>query len=248
MRRSLVSRSRRAPLVGQQALAGLALHAAVQLGDDRLAVLGDHQGLPLGQLADLLGPHDRDVVAGEAAAAAVEPAGGVGDAADADGAEQVGDLLVERDVLGAAEHHQDVGEAEQGSGLVLAEDARQLGPGLGGPDERQPQGALVGHPGAQGRQRRGGGQLVEHREQRRAQPAAPRGVVGQQQAGVEHVLGDRGHQRAGRGVGVLAAEQVDGAAAPDDVGQVGGRAARGWGCTGAGCRPGRTGTSPAGRW
>ncbi len=49
------------PLVDQPPLLGLALHAAVQLDDDRLAVLGDHRRPPFGQLADLLGPGDGDV-------------------------------------------------------------------------------------------------------------------------------------------------------------------------------------------
>ena len=53
--------------------------------------------------------------------------------ADPDGAEEVGDLLVEGDVLGAAEHHQRVGQPEQGPGFVLAEDARSAGRGSARP-------------------------------------------------------------------------------------------------------------------
>ena len=49
------------------------------------------------------------------------------------------------------------GEDPLGAGFGLAEDRCELGPSLGGPHERDPQGAFVGHPGAQGRQRRGGG-------------------------------------------------------------------------------------------
>ena len=94
----------------------------------------------------------------------------VGGAGDPDGSEEVGDLLVERDVLGAAEHDQGVGQAQDGAGLVVAEDLGELGAGLRGPDERDPQGAFVGHPGLQGRQRCGGGQLVQAGEHRRAQP------------------------------------------------------------------------------
>lgn len=58
---------------------------------------------------------------------------------DADGADQIGDLLVERDVLAAAEHDDHVREPEQGFGLRAAEDRRELPPGLGGVDEGDPQ-------------------------------------------------------------------------------------------------------------
>lgn len=104
--------------------------AAVESGDDGSAVLGDDEGAAFGQLADLFGAQDRDVVAGEAAAVALAalPAA----SADAGGAEQVGDLLVERDVLGPAEQDEDVGEPEQRAGFLLAEDGGELPPGLGG--------------------------------------------------------------------------------------------------------------------
>jgi len=46
--------------------------------------------------------------------------------------------------------------------------------------------------------------------------------VGQPEAGVEDVFGDGGEQGCGGGVGVVAAEEVDGAVAGDEVGQVGG--------------------------
>ena len=36
--------------------------------------------------------------------------------------DQVGDLLIEGTIFGAAEHYQDVGQPEQGAGLVIAED------------------------------------------------------------------------------------------------------------------------------
>ena len=74
-----------------------------------------------------------------------------------DGAEQVGDLLVEGDVLGSSEHHQRVGEAEECPCLVLPEDGGELGAGLGGPDEGESEGAFVGHPGAQSGKWCGGG-------------------------------------------------------------------------------------------
>ena len=74
---------------------------------------------------------DGDVVAGDGAVR--HRAGLPGGAGDADGAEQVGDLLVERDVLGAAEQDQGVGQAEQGPGFVLAEDLGELGARSGRP-------------------------------------------------------------------------------------------------------------------
>ncbi len=144
--------------------------AAVQARDDGFAVLRHDEGTAFGQLADLFGAQDGDVVAGEAAAARL--AGLPAAAADAGGAEEVGDLLVERDVLGPAEHDEDVGQAQQGACLLLTEQVGQLGAGLGGVDERQTQSAFVGHPGPQGRDRRGRGQLVEAAQQRGAQATA----------------------------------------------------------------------------
>ena len=47
--------------------------------------------------------------------------------------------------------------------------------------------------------------------------------MGHAQCGVQDVLGQGGHQRGGRGVGVLAAEQVDGSPPTDQVSDVGGR-------------------------
>ena len=93
--------------------------------------------------------------------------------------EQVGELLVEGDVLAAAEDDEDVGQPEQGAGFVLAVGDDQLPPGLGGVDERDAQRAFVGHPGPQRRQRRGGGQLVEAGEERRAAAARTGERVGQ---------------------------------------------------------------------
>ncbi len=66
------------------------------------------------------------------------------------------------------------------------------------------------------------GSSSRNRDQGRAQPASPRGAVGQQQTCVRDVFGHGGHQRAGGCVGVLAAEEIDGAAATDHVGEVGG--------------------------
>ena len=53
------------------------------------------------------------------------------------------------------------------AGFVLAVGDDHLFPGLRGVDERQAEGAFVGHPDPQGGQRRGGGQLVEAGEEAR---------------------------------------------------------------------------------
>ena len=95
----------------------------VQAGDDGFAVLGDDEGVPFRELADLGAGEDGDVFAGDGAAARLP--GLPGGAGDPDGAEQVGDLLVEGDVLGAAEQDQVVGQAEQGAGFLVAEDRRR---------------------------------------------------------------------------------------------------------------------------
>ena len=80
------------------------------------AVLGDDQGAAFGEAADLFGAEDVDVVAGHGAVGrgAGLPAG----PGDPDGADQVGDFFVEGGVLRAAEHDQDVGQAEHGAGFV----------------------------------------------------------------------------------------------------------------------------------
>jgi hypothetical protein len=51
-------------LLGKQDPAAMAVDAAVEAGDDRPAVLGDHQRLAFGEAADLFGSQDVDVVAG----------------------------------------------------------------------------------------------------------------------------------------------------------------------------------------
>jgi hypothetical protein len=131
----------------EQGASVLAVDAAGESGDEGFAVLGDDEGVAFGELADFGAGEDGDVLTGDGAVGASGLPGGAG---DPDGAEEVGDLLVERDVLGPAEQDQGVGQAEDGAGLVFAEDLGELGPGLGGPDERDPEGAFVGHPGLQG--------------------------------------------------------------------------------------------------
>ncbi len=172
---------------------------------------------------------------------------GVGGAGDPGGADQLGHFPVERAVFAAAEEGDDVGQPEQGPGFVLAVADHQLPPGLRGVDERQPEGAFVGHPGAQRRQRGGGRQFVQARQKRRAQPSVRAGVR-QLQGGVQDVFGDRGHQRGRRRVRVVAAQQVDGAAAGDQLGQVHRRAGPGRGRTGRVGTVGRTTRGPAGWW
>ncbi len=65
---------------------------------------------------------------------------------------------------------------------------------MGGIDEADPQRPFVRHPGPQGGQGCGGGQLVEAGEHGRAQPSPP-AVVGKVEGGVEDVFGCGGHQR-----------------------------------------------------
>ena len=184
------------------------------------SVLGDDQRVAIGQLPDLLRPEDRYVVAVEAAApaAAMEVVAAAGHPRRA---EQVGDLLVELAVLAAAEDHDVVGQAEHRPRLVLAVADDELAPGLRGVDERQAERPLVGHPGAQGRQRRRRRQLVEAGQERRAKTSVRRRHR-HAQRGVEDVLGDRRHQRRRGGVRVLPAQQVDRAAVGDDLLQIGG--------------------------
>ena len=84
----------------------------------------------------------------------------------------------------------DARQAEQRAGFLLPEDRGQLPPGLRGIDERDPECALVGHPGPQRRQRRRRGQLIQTSQHRWAQPAPPR-PARKQQSGVQHILSDR---------------------------------------------------------
>ena len=77
------------------------------------------------ELADLGGGQDRNVLAGHLSAAHAPAL--PGRSRDADLAEQVGDLLDEGDVLGAAEHDEVVGQPEQRARLQLSEDRRKLG-------------------------------------------------------------------------------------------------------------------------
>src|SRR5699024_8032951 len=134
---------------GQEPPTAAAVDAAGELGDDGSAMFGDDERTALGELADLGAGEDGDVLTGYRAAGSSGLPGGAG---DPDGAEEVGDLLVEGDVFGAAEHDQGVGQAKDCAGFVLSEDLGELGAGLGGPDERDAQGAFVGHPGLQGGQ------------------------------------------------------------------------------------------------
>src|SRR5437763_8670510 len=61
-------------LVGEQAAAGSPVDAALEPGDERRAVLGDDEGVPLGQAADLLRPQHGHVFAGGAAGPAAAAA------------------------------------------------------------------------------------------------------------------------------------------------------------------------------
>src|SRR5215207_7250433 len=64
--------------------------------------------------------------------------------------------------------------------FLLAEDRSQLPPGLRGVYKGDAEGAFVGHPGPQRRQRRGRGQLIQTGHHRWAQPAPPRPARKQQ--------------------------------------------------------------------
>ena len=194
-------------LLGEESLAVASLDAPVQPGDDRSGVLGDHECLLVGQLPELLGTQNRDLLGVDRASSA--PSHLPRRSRDTDAADQVGDLLVERHVLRASEPHQHVGEPHEGAGLLLAEDRRQLPERLGRVDERQPERPLVRHPCPQRRKRRGGRQLVQAGQHGRAQASVPAGV-GLLERGVQDMLGHRGHQRGRRRVRILTTEQVDG--------------------------------------
>src|SRR5919206_495732 len=107
-----------------------------------------------GDAADVAGPQHPYVLTGAGGADAAGPVGD-GLAADPHVVEQLGQLPVEVDVLAATEDDEVVGQPEQRAGLVLAVGDDHLLPGLGGVDKRQAQRAFVGHPHAQGGQRRG---------------------------------------------------------------------------------------------
>ena len=136
-------------LSDEESLPSCAVDRTAELGDDGFAVLGHHERVAFGELADF-GAGQDGYVLGCGVPSGHRP-GLPGVAADPDGAEHVGDLLVEGHVLGAAEHAEHVGQPEQGAGLLLAEDRCQLSPRLCRIHKREPQGSFVRHPGAKRR-------------------------------------------------------------------------------------------------
>jgi hypothetical protein len=96
-------------LAGHESPVGFAIDAASKPGDDGLPFSGTSASRSWSWWISS-GAQDRNIVAGKGAA---DHCPGLPSASgDPDLPDQVGDLLVERAIFGAAEHHQDVGQNE----------------------------------------------------------------------------------------------------------------------------------------
>lgn len=138
---------------------------------------------------------------------------------DADSSDEVGDLLVEGNVLAAADHDNDDRNPEESPGFRFAEDCRHLQPCLGGVGEETPRPRSL----AIWFRSVGSGEVdgKSSRQPTFAGQPPPRRAVHQREHLVEDVFGEDGLQGRLRRVGVFAAEQVDGAPPRNKVSDVG---------------------------